>query len=247
MKLTSKVSLVGSGDLGFGLTHDRDCNVYLLDGGGQLALVDAGAGIDPSGIIRCIEDAGYDPGRVAHLFLTHGHADHAGGARQLRDRLQCRVWASAVEADMLRKGDERGLGLEAAKKSGLYPGDYRLEETPVDEELGDGDEVRVGSCVVRVIGTPGHSSGSVCYLAITDSGEMLFTGDTLLAGGRMALLNCPGFNLDDLRRSVVSKLDGLCPSAVFPGHGTSRLTAGAKWIEQAVVSWSSIRLPPSIV
>ena len=42
MKLTDDVYLVGGGDYGFNLTHRLDCHTYLIDGGGELALVDAG-------------------------------------------------------------------------------------------------------------------------------------------------------------------------------------------------------------
>ena len=55
MKLTDNVYLVGSGMLGFGLTDDYDCHMYLLDGGSEAALIDAGGGRDVSSVIKVIE------------------------------------------------------------------------------------------------------------------------------------------------------------------------------------------------
>ena len=80
--------------MGFGLTDDYDCHVYLLDGGDEHALVDAGGGRDPDAIVRLIAADGLDPRRVRTCFLTHAHADHAAGAAGLRERLGLRVLAS---------------------------------------------------------------------------------------------------------------------------------------------------------
>ena len=80
MKLTDDVYLVGGGDYGFNLTHRLDCHTYLIDGGGELALVDAGFGPGTDEILDLIRADGYDPARIGKILVTHYHADHAGGS-----------------------------------------------------------------------------------------------------------------------------------------------------------------------
>ena len=103
MRLTPDVSLVGGGMFGFGLTSPGDCHVYLLDGGDDLVLVDAGIGGtagDPQKIIDMIEADGHDPAKISRLFLTHYHADHMGGAAEMRELL-CLLYTSPSPRDGL--------------------------------------------------------------------------------------------------------------------------------------------------
>ncbi|MEM4766195.1 MAG: MBL fold metallo-hydrolase, partial [Nitrososphaerota archaeon] len=76
---------------------------------------------------------------------------------------------------------------------------------------------------VRVIHTPGHTPGSVCYLAE----EMIFTGDTLFAGS-IGRTDLPGGSLQSLLSSISAKILSLPDHyAVYPGHGPSS-TIGAE-------------------
>ncbi|MGX6449948.1 MBL fold metallo-hydrolase, partial [Patulibacter sp. S7RM1-6] len=70
MRLTPRVHLVASATHGT-VTSPWDCHVYLLDGGDELALVDAGAGLAPDALLANVAAAGHDPARVRHLLLTH--------------------------------------------------------------------------------------------------------------------------------------------------------------------------------
>jgi glyoxylase-like metal-dependent hydrolase (beta-lactamase superfamily II) len=80
MRLTYEVALVGGGGLGLGLTHEADSHVYLIDGGDELALVDVGTGLATDRLLTVVTADGYDPARIRLAFITHPHADHAGGA-----------------------------------------------------------------------------------------------------------------------------------------------------------------------
>src|SRR5579859_1772090 len=164
MKIADRVHIVGSGQLGFCLTDDFDCHVYLLDGGDECALIDAGGGRDVEGILAQIEADGLDPGRVRTLLLTHGHTDHAAGAAALRERLGLRVAASPDVARYVREGDERAISLDVARKAGSYPADFVFRPCPVDVELRDGDTFRVGDLTLNVLDTSGHASGHVSYV-----------------------------------------------------------------------------------
>src|SRR5215471_5549245 len=117
MKIAERIHLVGSGQLGFSLTDDFDCHVYLLDGGDEYALIDAGGGREPDEILARIEADGLDLRRVRKVLLTHAHADHAAGAAALRERLALEVLASPTVAGYVREGDERAISLDVARRA----------------------------------------------------------------------------------------------------------------------------------
>jgi len=106
MKLTGDVYLVGSGSAGIGLTHELDCHVYLLDGGGELALVDAGVGLDVEGILRNIEAEGFRPQDVRYILITHAHGDHIGDAVPIAQRTGAKIVAMYDIANYLVEGNE---------------------------------------------------------------------------------------------------------------------------------------------
>ncbi|MCC6705581.1 MAG: MBL fold metallo-hydrolase, partial [Thermomicrobiales bacterium] len=83
MRLTQDIAMVGGGDNGFNLSAPADGNIYLIDGGDEFALVDAGMGSvlsDTELILGNIRAAGVDPLKIGKLLLTHYNGDHAGGA-----------------------------------------------------------------------------------------------------------------------------------------------------------------------
>lgn len=95
MKLMDSVYMVGSGTAGFSMTNAFDSTVYLVDGKDELALIDAGVGVQPERIIKQIERDGFDPAQIGKILLTHGHGDHAG-------RRVCAV--EGVRRDRIRDG-----------------------------------------------------------------------------------------------------------------------------------------------
>jgi hydroxyacylglutathione hydrolase len=106
---------------------------------------------DAEAINSALADAGWS---LTHILNTHHHADHAGGNLALKARWNCRVIGP------------RG---EAARIEGL------------DETVGEGDVVRLGTSAARVIDTPGHTLGHIVYWF--DAAGAAFVGDTLFALG----------------------------------------------------------------
>lgn len=104
-------------------------------------------------------------------------------------------------------------GLLKVYRATVYNNHPSILDFPA-RHVGDGDELPVGGVTVRVLETPGHSIDSVCYLA----GHLLFTGDTLLAGGVGSTRSgyARGVLLSSIRRKVLGLPD---PTLVFPGHG----------------------------
>ena len=67
MQLTDRIHLVASGAQGFGLTHPSDCHAYLIDGGSEAALIDAGAGVDAAPLFARLAGTGVATDRVRQL------------------------------------------------------------------------------------------------------------------------------------------------------------------------------------
>ena len=102
---------------------------------------------------------------LKHVFVMHGHLDHAGGAAGMRARLGAKVLATTPTADFLRRGDEDAISLTAARQAGMYPSDYRLQPTLVDTEVQRRPHrLDVGTLQLEVLETPGHCAGHACFV-----------------------------------------------------------------------------------
>jgi glyoxylase-like metal-dependent hydrolase (beta-lactamase superfamily II) len=246
VRITDRIHLVGSGQAGFSLTDDDDCHVYLLDGGEECALIDAGGGRGIDAILANIEGDGLSPGRVRALLLTHAHADHAAGAAGLRERLGLRVVASPVAARYLREGDERAISLAEAKRAGIYPADFRFSPCPVDAEVADGATVRVGDLTLEVIDTPGHASGHVAYVLRRAGQVDVFCGDAVFFGGRILLQATWDCSVQESVRSV-ERLAALSPDGLYPGHLTFSVHQGRRQLDKAMQSIRSLLPPPQML
>jgi glyoxylase-like metal-dependent hydrolase (beta-lactamase superfamily II) len=242
LKITERVHLVGSGKAGFNLTDPLDCHVWLIDGGDEYALIDAGAGVAPEEIVARIEEDGLDPGRVRHLLLTHAHADHSGGAAALRERLGLTVAGSAETAAWVSAGDEEKISLDAARRAGVYPPGYRFTACPVDTVLGDGDRYRVGDLDLTAIATPGHSAGMLSYLFDENGRRSAFTGDTIFAGGRILLQDIWDCSVQESCRSI-ERLFELELHGLYPGHQAFAVQRGHEHVAAAMAKIAQL-LPP---
>lgn len=235
MQIHDRIHIVASGAYGFDLTHPSDCHAYLINGGSEWLLIDAGAGVDSVALAESIRAGGFPVDRIRHLFVTHAHADHAGGSSGLHEAFGLDVHASPEVAKILREGDERAAGVDIGKAQGTYSADYIYRATPVAGELRDGDRVKVGDVIVESIATPGHSIGHRAYRVIAPGRKDLFTGDTLFFGGSIALQNtwdCDlRAHLDSLRHLADFDFDGL-----FPGHLTFSLRSGRRHLEAALAA-----------
>jgi hydroxyacylglutathione hydrolase len=247
MRLTERVYLVGSGASGFSLTHYSDCHIYLIDGGSESALIDAGTGMGIADVLESIRAHGFSPEAIHYLFLTHLHADHAGGAAALHGALDnLQVLVSQKMAFALRAGDEAAIGLDAGKKGGYYEPEYQFLPCPVDVELVDEQMIQVGEVNIRALETPGHCAGHMTYV-MEDAGRIyMFSGDNLFYGGKILLQPIPDCNLQEHIRSI-EKLAGLNVDVFLPGHGCISLKDGQCHITEALDWLERCLIPPSLL
>lgn len=180
--------------------------ILLWDSSSQAVIVDPG----------CYDDAELEILRgfirenrldVKAIWLTHGHFDHIFGVAALASEYGVTVH--------MNPADEVILSHDAllASNFGLKAPDVSFPREP----LQDGDVLRFGNEEFKVIGTPGHSPGSICFW--NEANALLISGDTLFAGsiGRTDIA-CGDY--DKLIVGIMDKLMGLPgETIVVPGHG----------------------------
>ncbi|MBQ8212903.1 MAG: MBL fold metallo-hydrolase [Clostridia bacterium] len=177
-------------------------NCYLLTVGSHAALV------DPSANAYTLMDAVAQKGAILELILlTHGHFDHIVSIDTLRQYTDAPVMIHEDDAEML--GD--------STKNAFYTF-FRQERNyrDADRVLTDGEILKLGDEMIRVIHTPGHSAGSVCYLC--NENQFLLTGDTLFDEG-VGRCDLWKGDADQLRNSLKKLRDFPQNSLIYPGHG----------------------------
>ena len=236
------VHLVASGRLGFGISDDHDCNVYVLAGSDDAVLVDAGCGLEIDALVGRIRSLGLPP--VSRILLTHAHADHAAGAGALAQRLDAEIWASTVVADVVERGDAEAAGLPRAKTAGLYPASLAYDAAPVARRLGS-EALSVDGLRVEAIATPGHAAGHLSFLAEAGGRRSLFSGDLVFSRGRVALAGTPETDVAALAASIEA-VSALRPDALYAGHAEPILRGAGSHLAVAAAAFARGALPPPL-
>lgn len=175
-----------------------DANNYLLTDNDEAVLIDCSEA-KPE-VLSALEGK-----KLKFILLTHGHFDHVLGVNEMREKTGAKVLINKEDVVRMNESADimRTFGVQGV-------------ETPkADDFLNDGDTLKFGNTEIKVIATPGHTQGCVCYLI----DEKLFSGDTLFkeSVGRCDL---PGGNFQKLADSVKNRLFTLDDNTiVYPGHG----------------------------
>jgi glyoxylase-like metal-dependent hydrolase (beta-lactamase superfamily II) len=208
-------------------------NFYLVEEGGRLLLVDAGAPRDWDLLVRAVAGLGRRLDDLEAVLLTHAHADHIGTAERARTTAGARVWVHHADAEMTRTG--RPTKTDGRIRSYLLRAEFyrtlfslarrgATRIVPVREvgTFTDGETLELPGRP-RAVHAPGHSPGSAALLL--EGRGVLLTGDVLATRNPLTGRDGPqimpsGLNSDTPQalRSLAA-LDGIRAGLLLPGHG----------------------------
>lgn len=196
-------------------------NVHAVVSDGSVLLIDAGTQEAAPRLDRRLRRAGIDPSTITGIILTHGHADHAGGASWFAKRYGTPIFAGAGDRALLEEGrnDElcptdarakrRQAGHQSARFTSFEPTEWIAAPTDLSSRVG---------VPVRVVPLPGHTEGSLVVLA----GPHAFVGDVFRGSilGRSAARHFYMCDLPDNDRDIRELLLGEAARSelFFVGH-----------------------------
>jgi glyoxylase-like metal-dependent hydrolase (beta-lactamase superfamily II) len=178
--------------------YQANCYIYASEDTKRGFIIDPGD--EPEVIINRIKELGLN---VDFIILSHGHPDHTGALKQVKEATKAPIAMHSGDARLLK--DRLLHSLLGFPHSDVTP----------DRLLMDGEILTAGGLNLRVLHTPGHSPGCICLLG----DGLVFTGDTLFNMG-VGRTDLPGGDTHLLMASIHDRLLSLPDSTrVYPGHG----------------------------
>src|SRR5437764_9459387 len=176
-------------------------NCYILQSHATSIIIDPG--YEPERIVRFLNDMKVKP---SHIIATHTHFDHVLGVDSLRTKLSIPFLIHRDDLPMLESMQSRVRQFMG----------FEVPPPPkVDGYLKDGELLKLGDETIRVLHTPGHSTGTI---SLAGDGYVL-TGDALF-NQSIGRTDLPGGDLNTLIRSIRERLFKLDDdTTVYPGHG----------------------------
>ena len=166
MKIVQNLWQVGGGNL----TTPEDAAIYLVRFGQQAALIDSGCGFGHVRLVENISAVLPEDVEITYLFLTHCHYDHVGGASALKEQYGCKIVTHQLDAVYLEAGDS---DVTAASWYGT-----KMQPLAIDHKIEGHKEIfKVGNGEIFAYHCPGHSPGSLVYLAEIENQKVLFGQD----------------------------------------------------------------------
>lgn len=189
---------------------EQNCYALQVQGSAECLLVDPGS--DAAGLQAGLQRLGLKP---ALIVATHGHYDHVGAVHALA------AWSGAPFA--MAKADAPWL--ESLEDIFAFNGMGPTKQPSVQRWLQAGEDLEAAGLQLRVLGTPGHTPGGLCFWH--EASQSLFSGDTLFAGS-VGRSDMDGGDHAALIAGIKRELFPLPDTAiVYPGHGESS-TLGAE-------------------
>ena len=201
---------------GFHMMETFANTFFLVDQ--RLILVDTGTPDAAPTILEYLNKVRMKPSDIGTIFITHTHPDHVGGLAAIKRETPAKVAAHRIEADFISKRKTYTGPPGAARQT--HPG------TPVDVLLDDG-KVQDG---LRVIFTPGHTTGSISLLDATRS--LLIAGDAVNNESTLGPMD-DRYNVDPKQhRSSIKKLAAFEFENLVMGHGSPLLGGASRHVKE---------------
>lgn len=182
-------------------------NTYVLyDDTGECAIVDPGCcnNTEENILSEFIENENLKP---KYLLNTHCHIDHILGNAFVKEKYQIPLLINKNEEPVLKSG------ISISQAYGISYNPSPAADSFIDEQ----DEIKFGDTTLKIVFTPGHSPGSICF--INHSIKAIIGGDVLFYGS-IGRTDLPGGDFQTLENSIINKLYTLPDEyVVYCGHG----------------------------
>lgn len=186
-------------------------NVYLIDGGDEFLLIDIGYLEAVDEIIELIRQMDFNLSTCKMIIATHADADHIQGLARAKELLKTRVAAHPASVEALETGDGV-LTFASIKAQGI---EIPMPPCKIDQQIDEGDTIRVGGLQLSVWHTPGHTTGQISF----KMGNLLFSGDNIYKDSCVGVIDAHhGSNLPDYIKSLqrIARDDA---EYLLPSHG----------------------------
>jgi len=181
---------------------ETNCYLIACKNTKNAAVIDPGGEEEVDIILKNLQENNFN---LEYIINTHGHIDHITGNRALKEKTKAILLIHRLDAPMLS---------DVNKNFSIFMGKERCSP-PADRYLEEGEEISLGKLKLKIIHTPGHTSGGICLIL----NNIVFTGDTLFAGS-VGRTDLPGGSYHDLQKSIKEKLLVLNDDKIiYPGHG----------------------------
>ncbi|RLE53613.1 MAG: hypothetical protein DRJ26_03145 [Candidatus Methanomethylicota archaeon] len=214
------VSEVDSLKLHAVISYGISSNVYIIDSGGDITLIDTGYGPPHSNLLKSLEKFHINVDDVSRVLITHRHKDHTNGLKQILNKVEPQIYVHRSDADVIINR------LKLNKRAVI--------------KMGERCTIYLGRKTIEAIHTPGHTAGSMCFLL----DNILFSGDLVFAGGGFGRTDLPSGNLQELVKSIERVLK-LNVNMLLPGHGELVLSDAKSHIKLAL-KYAKLRLSRKI-
>ena len=180
-----------------------NCYLFFDQSSRECFIIDPGD--DGEFIFNKIRDLDLKPKAI---LATHGHFDHVLAVTELKLAFNIPFYLDAKDAKILER---------TQKTAKYFTGVEPDPPAKVDKFLKDGQVLKLGNLSLKVMETPGHTQGSVCFYS--QSKNIIFVGDLIFAGGGYGRTDLKGGDFEKLQKSIKRILSLPSETIIYSGHG----------------------------
>jgi glyoxylase-like metal-dependent hydrolase (beta-lactamase superfamily II) len=202
-----------------------NCNVYLVENGDKLTLIDTGLPRSDKKIVKAIKETGRNPQEVSTIVITHFHIDHVGSLKKMKELTGAKVAVHGADSEIVAgkktPPKPKGMLMQAAN--------VVLKPSPVEPDvvLKEGDVVEG----LQVIHTPGHSEGSISLFDAER--KVMFVGDAMRFTDGKIVGPPERYTLDTaVGNESIKNLANYDFDVMLAGHGETLMPEASKKLKE---------------